>query len=96
MNNSNNKCECTKKCQILLANPFECFPKYDATLTLNSLIQYLFTSSSGDQEIIDISKYAIKPLNSFKTDLIKEIAISNAHGEDTSNPIIHQKKNFEK
>lgn len=82
MNNSNNKCECTKKCQILLANPFECFPKYDATLTFPTLMQYLFTSSSGDQENIDISKYKIKALNSFKTDSIKEVAIFNAHHED--------------
>jgi len=82
MNNSNNKCECTKKSQILLANPFECFPKYYSTLTLPTLMQYLFNSSSGDQEHIDISMYKIKTLNSFKTDPIEEVAISNAHHED--------------
>lgn len=82
MNNSNNKCECAKKCQILLANPFECFPKYDSTLTLSTLMQYLFNSSSGDQEHIDISKYKVQTLNSFKTDSIEEVAMSNAHLED--------------
>jgi len=84
MNNSNNKCKCTKKCQILLANPFECFPKYDTTLTtLPMLMRYFFNSSSGrTQENIDMSKYKIKALNSFKTDSIEEVSMSNAHHED--------------
>jgi len=95
MNNSNNKCKCTEKCQTLLENPFECFPKYGIThmLQMPTLMQYLFSSNSGDQKNIDLSKYEVKPLNSFKTNSIKEVLISNAHHEKTSNANM-PKKNF--
>lgn len=94
MNDSNNNCKCTKKCQILLENPFECFPKYGVTrmLQIPILMQYLFSSNSGDQKSIDLSKYEIKPLNSFKTNSIKGPTISNAHHENTSNANIPKKE----
>jgi len=80
------KCE---KCQTILENQFVCFPGYSSIR--NKLLQILFplkSLNSGEQKNINTSKYEVKPLplNSLKTDLIKEAPISNAHHENTSNP----------
>jgi len=81
------KCE---KCQTILENQFVCFPGYSSIR--NKLLQMLLplkSLNSGEQKNIDTSKYEVKPLplplNSLNTDLIKEVPISNAHHEKSSN-----------
>lgn len=90
MSNFDKKWKC-EKCRTILENQFVCFPGYSSIR--NKLLQILFplkSLNSGEQKNIDTSKYEVKqlsqPLNSLKTDLIKEAPISNAHQENTNNP----------
>jgi hypothetical protein len=85
MNNSNNKRKCSKKCQTILRNQPNCFPKYN--LKNNNILQYLFTSMSEEQENIELLSYEVKSLNVLKTHL-QEVLISNIDHENTSNPSI--------
>lgn len=81
------KCE---KCQTILENQFVCFPGYSSNRNklLNISLFPLKFLNSKEEKNINTSKYEVKPLplplNSLKTDLIKEVPISNAHHENTS------------